>query len=68
MTEYGERRLVAVLACRNDGLRLYGKPLQTLCAESGTTILEYLVKASSKSDLGISQAFTHLKITAILFN
>ena len=44
MTEYGERRLVAVLACRNDGLRLYGKPLQTLCAESGTTILEYLVK------------------------
>ena len=37
------RRLVAVLACRADGTRLYGKPLQNLL--DGTTILGQIVAA-----------------------
>ncbi len=37
------RRLVAALACRANGTRLYGKPLQNL--EPGVTILEQIVAA-----------------------
>jgi spore coat polysaccharide biosynthesis protein SpsF len=37
------RRLVAALACRNNGSRLYGKPLQNLIDE--TTILDQIVDA-----------------------
>ena len=37
------RRLVAALACRNNGSRLYGKPLQNLIDE--TTILDQIVGA-----------------------
>jgi spore coat polysaccharide biosynthesis protein SpsF len=37
------RRLVAALACRNNGSRLYGKPLQNLFGE--TTILDQIVSA-----------------------
>jgi spore coat polysaccharide biosynthesis protein SpsF len=37
------RRLVAVLACRNGGSRLYGKPLQPLDLESGWCILDQVV-------------------------
>lgn len=37
------RRLVAALACRNNGSRLYGKPLQNLIGE--TTILDQIVTA-----------------------
>ena len=37
------RRLVAALACRNNGSRLYGKPLQSLIGE--TTILDQIVAA-----------------------
>jgi len=37
------RRLVAALACRNNGSRLYGKPLQKLIGE--TTILDQIVNA-----------------------
>ena len=37
------RRLVAALACRNNGSRLYGKPLQNLIGE--TTILDQIVNA-----------------------
>jgi spore coat polysaccharide biosynthesis protein SpsF len=40
----------AILAVRNTGTRLYGKPLQLLDIENGTTILEYLVKYMKKSD------------------
>ena len=36
-------RLVAAIACRNAGSRLYGKPLQNLDVESGYTILENIV-------------------------
>ena len=35
------RRLVAALACRNDGSRLYGKPLQTLV--DGVSILDQII-------------------------
>jgi spore coat polysaccharide biosynthesis protein SpsF len=37
------RRLVAALACRNNGSRLYGKPLQNLVGE--TTILDQIISA-----------------------
>lgn len=37
------RKLVAVLACRNKGSRLYGKPLQNLDVEAGVTILDNIV-------------------------
>lgn len=36
-------RLVAVLACRNRGSRLYGKPLQRLDIESGWRVLDQVV-------------------------
>ena len=52
---------MAALACRNNGSRLYGKPLQNLHTEQPVTILEQIV-ASLKSIreiddivLGISQ-------------
>jgi spore coat polysaccharide biosynthesis protein SpsF len=37
------RKLVAVLACRNKGSRLYGKPLQNLDVGAGVTILDNIV-------------------------
>lgn len=37
------RRLVAALACRVQGSRLYGKPLQNLDVERGVTILDHIV-------------------------
>ena len=44
------RRLVAVLACRNTGSRLYGKPLQRLDIESGWTILDQVVSNIKRFD------------------
>ena len=38
------RRLVATLACRYNGKRLYGKPLQNLDIVQGKTILEWLIE------------------------
>ena len=38
-----KRKLVAALACRNQGTRLYGKPLQNLDIEKGITILDYMI-------------------------
>ena len=38
-------RLVAAIACRNAGSRLFGKPLQNLDTESGYTILENIVSS-----------------------
>lgn len=55
------RRLVAALACRNQGSRLYGKPLQNLDVDRGITILDNIIeslKATSLVDeivLGISE-------------
>jgi spore coat polysaccharide biosynthesis protein SpsF len=37
------RRLIAALACRNHGSRLYGKPLQNLDVERGVRILDNIV-------------------------
>jgi spore coat polysaccharide biosynthesis protein SpsF len=37
------RRLVAGYACRVQGSRLYGKPLQNLDVEKGVTILDHLI-------------------------
>ena len=38
------RKFDAILACRNGGTRLYGKPLQLLDIDNKITILEYLIK------------------------
>jgi spore coat polysaccharide biosynthesis protein SpsF len=37
------RKLVVALACRNEGSRLYGKPLQNLDVENGITILDNII-------------------------
>lgn len=37
------RRLVAALACRAGGSRLYGKPLQMLDVDGRTTVLEHMI-------------------------
>ena len=37
------RKLVAVIACRNKGSRLYGKPLQNLNIDNGWTILDQII-------------------------
>jgi len=41
------RKLVATLACRNPGSRLYGKPLQNLDIENHVTILDHIVSLLS---------------------
>jgi spore coat polysaccharide biosynthesis protein SpsF len=38
-----KRRLVAAIACRNQGSRLYGKPVQNLDVESNTRIIDNIV-------------------------
>lgn len=38
-----ERRLVAAIACRNQGSRLYGKPLQNLDVNHGIRILDNII-------------------------
>tara|TARA_B100000963_G_scaffold274789_1_gene243009 strand:- start:5515 stop:6264 length:750 start_codon:yes stop_codon:yes gene_type:complete len=49
------RKLIACLACRNNGTRLYGKPLQNLDIEKKITILDYMIESiksySSISDI-----------------
>ncbi len=55
------RKLVAALACRNKGSRLYGKPLQNLDIEKGITVLDQIVDCLSSVEsideivLGISE-------------
>ena len=39
-----ERRLSAILACRNEGQRLYGKPLQNLSVSGQCSSLDYIIK------------------------
>ena len=60
------RKLVACLACRNQGSRLYGKPMQNLDIEKKVTVLEYMI-ASIKTYqpvaaivLGISEGVDNL--------
>ena len=38
-----KRRLVAAIACRNQGTRLYGKPIQNLDVEQGVRILDNII-------------------------
>jgi len=47
------RSLVAVLACRVEGSRLYGKPLQNLDPNKGVTILDQII-STCKSQPSIS--------------
>ncbi len=42
-----KRRLVAALACRNEGTRLYGKPMQNLVP--GITILDNIIRGINKT-------------------
>jgi spore coat polysaccharide biosynthesis protein SpsF len=48
------RKLVASLACRAGGSRLYGKPLQLLDIEGGLTVLDYLVEQLS-TEAGLAE-------------
>ena len=38
-----ERKLVAALACRNKGSRLYGKPLQNLDVKGEIRIIDHII-------------------------
>ena len=38
-----ERKLIAAIACRNQGSRLYGKPLQNLDVEKGIKIIDHII-------------------------
>ena len=55
------RKLVAALACRNQGSRLYGKPLQNLDVENGIRIIDNIIQVLKKLScidsivLGISE-------------
>lgn len=55
------RRLVAALACRNQGSRLYGKPLQNLDVNQGFCILDNILQSIKMTNcvdeivLGISE-------------
>lgn len=42
-----DRRLVAAIACRNEGSRLYGKPVQNLDVENGFRIIDNIIKCLS---------------------
>lgn len=60
------RRLVAALACRAAGTRLYGKPFQILDLDSSTTILDHLLHGVDHSNvidgavIGISEGLENL--------
>ena len=55
------KKLVAALACRNQGSRLYGKPVQNLDIENGITIIDNIISCLSSIScidevvLGISE-------------
>jgi len=55
------RRLVAAIACRNQGTRLYGKPMQNLDIENNIKIIDNIVnclqtiKSIDEIILGISE-------------
>lgn len=56
-----KRRLVAAIACRNQGARLYGKPIQNLDVENGIRIIDNIIDCLRTIDfideivLGISE-------------
>ena len=45
---YKMKKLVLALACRNNGSRLYGKPLQSLDIKSGFTIMDNIINSLKK--------------------
>jgi len=61
MNNAKNRRLVAAIACRNQGSRLYGKPVQNLDVENGISILDNIldclatISAIDEIVLGISE-------------
>lgn len=61
-----ERRLVAALACRANGSRLYGKPLQNLDIAKNYTLLDHIIegakatKAIDEIVLGISEGIENM--------
>ena len=56
-----KKKLVAALACRNQGTRLYGKPIQNLDIENGITIIDNVISCLQSIEcidevvLGISE-------------
>ncbi len=56
-----DRKLILALACRNDGSRLYGKPLQNLNIEDNISILDNIIQCLKTIDqisdivLGVSE-------------
>ena len=46
-----KRRLVAAIACRNQGSRLYGKPLQNLDIDSGVRIIDNIISCLQNLEL-----------------
>ena len=66
-----KRKLVAALACRNQGSRLYGKPLQNLDVKEGITIIDNILDNLKKINvideivLGISEGIENEIYTKI---
>ena len=66
-----KRRLVAALACRNQGSRLYGKPLQRLDVEKGVRIIDNIIDCLKTIDcideivLGISEGIDNEIFTEV---
>lgn len=60
------RKLIAALACRNAGTRLYGKPLQNLDIENRVSVLQYMINwiktmpVIGEVVLGISEGIDNL--------
>lgn len=65
------RKLIAALACRNAGSRLYAKPLQNLDIEKGISVLQYMIDwvktipIISEIVLGISEGLDNLNYMTI---
>ena len=65
------RKLIAALACRSTGSRLYGKPLQNLDIGEGITVLQYMINwvktipKISEIVLGISEGMDNLTYMTI---
>ena len=66
-----KKKLVAALACRNQGTRLYGKPVQNLDIENGTRIIDNLISCLQSIScidevvLGISEGLENKIFTDI---
>ena len=61
MPKVKKRKLVAVLACRNTGSRLYGKPLQNLDVNKNYTILDNIIKCLKKKKNNKRDRFSNIK-------